>query len=49
MLKTFLIAVALMVSVGNTYACPSKIIILPDGNMMVCYYCKGSVVNCVNL
>jgi len=50
MLKTFLIAVALVVSVGNAYACPSQIIIMPDGKTMVCYYCnEGKIVNCVNL
>lgn len=50
MLKTFLIAVALLVSVGNAMACPSQIIIMPDGRQMVCYYCNGGkIVNCVNL
>lgn len=50
MLKTFLIAVALLVSVGNAMACPSQIVILPDGRMMVCYYCNnGKLVNCENL
>jgi hypothetical protein len=50
MLKTFLITVALMVLSGNAMACPSQIVVLPDGRMMVCYYCNnGKLVNCENL
>lgn len=50
MFKTFLIAFGLMVSVGNAIACPSQIVVLPDGRMMVCYYCNnGKLVNCENL
>jgi hypothetical protein len=50
MLKTFLITVSLMMSVSSALACPSQIITLPDGSMMVCYYCNGGkFVNCVNL
>ena len=50
MLKTFLTAAAVMVLSGNAMACPSQIVVLPDGRMMVCYYCNnGKLVNCENL
>jgi hypothetical protein len=49
-MKTILFTMALMLSIGNAMACPSQIVILPDGRQMVCYYCNGGkIVNCVNL
>ena len=50
MFKTFLIAVALFVSVGSVYASRSQIISLPDGTQMVCFYHNGGkFVDCQKL
>lgn len=50
MLKILVICLTLIMSIGNAMACPSQIVILPDGRQMVCYYCNGGkIVNCENL
>ena len=50
MFKTFLITTALMVLSGNAMACPSQIITLPSGEVVICYYCNGGkIVNCMPL
>ena len=49
-MKTILIAVALFLSLGNTYASRSQIISLPDGTQMVCFYHNGGrFVDCQKL
>jgi hypothetical protein len=50
MFKTFLVSIALMVSIGTVYANRSQLIILPDGTQMICYYYNdGRIVYCEKL
>ena len=50
MLKIFLITLTFTMSISSAMACPSQIIIMPDGSQMVCYYCNGGkIVTCDKL
>lgn len=50
MLKILLICLTFTMSIASVMACPSQIVILPDGRMMVCYYCNnGKLMTCENL
>ena len=46
-MKTLLISLTLLLSIGNAVASRPQIILLPDGRQMVCYYYNdGRIVDC---
>lgn len=49
-MKKLIILLTLTMSISSAIACPSQIIIMPDGTQMVCFYCNGGkIVNCEKL
>lgn len=50
MYKKLLIALTFAMSIFTAQACPSQIITLPSGEVVVCFYCNGGkIVNCEKL
>jgi hypothetical protein len=49
-MKTLLTVLTLALSISTVQACPSQIITLPSGEVVICYYCNGGkIVNCMPL
>lgn len=50
MFKILLISLTFAMSISTAQACPSQIITLPSGEVVICYYCNGGkIVNCMPL